>query len=143
MDATQTNRGLRITSALITGFIALTAYGGAVGLIGGWVSFGPAIDARLPLGSLVLAGVALMAFVAVPMTVAAIAAARGMARASDMIFAAGLLLVAWIAIELVFIKTYSWFHPAYLAAAGLVLVLGWLLERSTKPQVYTRASAST
>jgi hypothetical protein len=65
---------IRISAAVVTGGIALTGFAGVVGLIGGGLSFGPAINARLPFGSLVLAGLALLVFVAVPMTVAALAA---------------------------------------------------------------------
>ena len=58
------------------------------------------------------------------MTVASVAAGRGMRHAADIVFGAGLLLVAWIAVELAFIKAYSWFHPTYLVAAIVVLDLG-------------------
>ena len=100
----------------------------AVGLLGGGISFGATIDARLPYGSLLLAGLALLAIVALPMTVAAVAAAKDTHHSPDLVFAAGLLLVVWIGVELAFIKAYSWFHPTYLAAAVVVLGLGWLMD---------------
>ena len=112
----------------MTGLIALSAYAGVVGLLGGGISFGETIDARLPFGSLILAGLALLAIVAVPMTIAAVAAAKAHYGA-DLVFAAGLLLVVWIGVELAFIKAYSWFHPTYLAAAVAVLGLAWLMDR--------------
>ena len=101
--------------------------------MGGGISFGDTINARLPFGSLVLAGAALLAIVALPMTAAAIAAARDTRRSADIVFGAGLLLVAWIAVELAFIKAYSWFHPTYLVAAIVVLGLGWLMNRAASP----------
>jgi hypothetical protein len=125
-----TSKIVRVTSAIVTGLIALTAYGGVVGLVGGGISFGEIIDARLPFGSLVLAGAALLTIVAVPMTVASIAAIRATPHSADLVFGAGLLLVVWIAVELAFIKVYSWFHPTYLVAAIVVLGLGWLMERT-------------
>ena len=67
------------------------------------------------------------------MTVASVAAGRGAQYAADIIFGAGLLLIAWIAVELAFIKEYSWFHPTYLAAALVVLGLGWLMQRISSP----------
>jgi hypothetical protein len=127
MAMTASNKILRVTAAAVTGFIALSAYAGVVGLLGGGISFGESIDARLPFDSLILAGLALLAIVAVPMTVAAVAAAKGTHHGPDLVFAAGLLLVVWIGVELAFIKAYSWFHPTYLAAAVVVLGLGWLL----------------
>jgi hypothetical protein len=129
MGTTASNKIICRTAAVVTGLIALSAYAGVGGLLGGGISFGETIDARLPFGSLILAGLALLAIVAVPMTVAAMAAAKGTQRGPDLVFAAGLLLVVWIGVELAFIKAYSWFHPTYLAAAVVVLGLGWLMDR--------------
>jgi hypothetical protein len=41
-------RWLRIGTAALTGIIALSAYAGVVGLVGGAISFGEIINARLP-----------------------------------------------------------------------------------------------
>jgi hypothetical protein len=125
-------RPLQIGTAVLAGVIALSAYAGAVGLVGGGISFGETINARLPYGSLFLGGIALLFFVALPMTVAAVAALRNVRNASDIVMGAGLLLVAWIAIELAFIKSYSWFHPTYLGLGILVVLCGWLLERADR-----------
>jgi hypothetical protein len=99
MDSARTSKIIRISAAAVTGLIALSAYAGAVGLVGGGISFGDTIDARLPFGRLILAGLALLAFVALPMTVAALAAAKNRQHSSILVFAAGLLLVMWIAVE--------------------------------------------
>ena len=130
MGTTASNKIIRRTAAVGTGLIALSAYAGVVGLLGGGISFGETIDARLPFGSLILAGLALLAIVAVPMTIASVAAAKGTHHGPDLVFAAGLLLVIWIGVELAFIKAYSWFHPTYLVAAIVVLSLGWLMIRA-------------
>ena len=124
---------IRVTSAVTTAVIAFSAYAGVVGLMGGGLSFGDTVNARLPFGSLVLAGAALLAIVAVPMTVAAVAAGRDTRHSADIVFGAGLLLVAWIAVELAYIKVYSWFHPTYLVAAIVVLGLGWLMNSVASP----------
>jgi hypothetical protein len=133
-------RPLQIATAVITGLIALSAYAGVIGLISGWLSFGETINARLPFDSLFLAGIALLFFVAAPMTVAAVASLRGLRYASDIVVGAGLLLIAWIAIELAFIKSYAWFHPTYLAVGVLVVLCGWLLERTDRPASQSEAS---
>jgi hypothetical protein len=67
---------LRIGTAALTGIIALSAYAGVIGLVGGAISFDETINARLPFHSLFLAGVALLFFVAAPMTVAATACVK-------------------------------------------------------------------
>ena len=133
MSKTGSGKIIRVTSAVTTAVIAFSAYAGVVGLMGGGISFGDAINARLPFGSLALAGAALLAIVAVPMTVAAVAAGRDTRHSADIVFGAGLLLVAWIAVELAYIKVYSWFHPTYLVAAIVVLGLGWLMNSVASP----------
>jgi len=125
-------RPIQIGTAVLTGLIALSAYGGVVGLVGGGLSFGETIDARLPYGSLFLGGIALLFFVAAPMTLAAVVSLRDPRHAGDIVMGAGLLLVAWIAIELAFIKSYSWFHPTYLALGILVALCGCLLNRADR-----------
>jgi hypothetical protein len=133
MNPAGVGKMVSVTAAVITGAIALSGYAGVVGLLSGGISFGDTIDARLPFGSSFLAGLALLAVVAVPMTVASVAAGRGIRYGSDIVFGAGLALVAWIAVELAFIKAYSWFHPTYLVAAIVVLGLGWLMNRTASP----------
>ena len=140
MSKSGTGKIIRVTSAVTTGVIAFSGYAGVVGLMGGGISFGDTINARLPFGSLVVAGAALLAIVAVPMTVAAVAAGRDTQQSPDIVFGAGLLLVAWIAVELAFIKAYSWFHPTYLVAAIVVLGLGWLMNRAASPTAWQARS---
>jgi hypothetical protein len=139
MSTTPRTKALHITTAAATGLTALSGYVGVVGLVGGGLTFGPEINARLPFDSLVLAGIALLCFVALPMTVAAIASFRATRHTSDLVFGAGLLLVAWIGVELAYIKVYSWFHPTYLAVAFVVLALGWLIGRVETPAMHHNA----
>jgi hypothetical protein len=122
----------RIGAAAFTGIIALSAYAGVIGFVGGAISFGETIDAQLPYQSLFLAGMALLFVIAAPMTAAAVACIRDLRYARELVIGAGLLLVAWIGIELAFIRSYSWFHPAYLLLAILVMISGCLLERGDR-----------
>jgi uncharacterized membrane protein YjgN (DUF898 family) len=125
-------RWLRIGAAAFTGIIALSAYAGVIGFVGGAISFGETINARLPYQSLFLAGMALLLVVVAPMTAAAVACIRDLRYARELVIGAGLLLVAWIGIELAIIRSYSWFHPAYLLLAILVMISGCLLERGDR-----------
>lgn len=117
--------------AVLCGTVAVSGYAGVVGLMGGGISFGEPIDARLPFGSLFVAGLAILCFVAVPMSVAAAAAARPGPLTAAIVLAAGELLIAWIAVELAFIQSYSWLQPLYLVGGGVVVALAWLLARNT------------
>jgi hypothetical protein len=101
---------------------AFVAFAGAVGLVGGGLDFGAEIDARLPFDSLVLAGCALAAIVGVPSLVLALAAWRGDPRTAACAVATGVALIGWIAVQLVFIRTFSWFQPTYVGiGVGLVV----------------------
>ena len=120
--------GLRITASVFAALVAFSAYAGVVGLVGGGITFGDEIDQRLPFGSHVLAGIALLLFVAVPMTAASVALWRASRHAVDLLELAGLALVAWIAVELAFIKAYSWFHPTYLAIAVVVVATAMVMR---------------
>jgi hypothetical protein len=60
MNTAGADKIVRVTAAAVTDAIALSGYAGVVGLLGGGISFGDSIDARIPLGSLFLAGMALL-----------------------------------------------------------------------------------
>ena len=110
--------------AILAGAIAVSAYGGALGLIAGFLPLGAVVTSRLPFASPVLGGIALLVVVAIPATAVAGLAARGDRRAADMAVAAGVLLAGWIVVELAFIRELSFFHPLFLVAGGLLIWLG-------------------
>ena len=60
MNTAGADKIVRVTAAAVTGAIALSGYAGVVGLLGGGISVGDSIDARLRFGSLILAGMALL-----------------------------------------------------------------------------------
>ena len=123
--ASPSGTGRRLWSAAYTATVAASGVAGVYGLGSGGISFGADIDARLPFHSSLLAGLALLCFVVVPHSWAAVSAWRGMPRADDLLTFAGGALVAWIAVELAFIQTYSWFHPVFLAVGLGTLWAGW------------------
>ncbi|HEX9065572.1 MAG TPA: hypothetical protein VF843_10720 [Streptosporangiaceae bacterium] len=110
--------------AVFTGAIAVSAYGGALGLIAGFLSLGAVVTSRLPFASPVLSGIALMAVVAIPATVVCWLAARGDRRTGDATVLLGVLLVGWIVVELAFIRELSFFHPLFAVIGGLLVWLG-------------------
>ncbi|GAA5152315.1 MULTISPECIES: hypothetical protein [Amycolatopsis] len=108
--------------ASFTGLIAILAYAGAVAVATGVL--GPGVEARLPFESPVFAGVALAVVVGVPMTVVTTLGLRGDARTSAAAVVAGALLIAWIAVEVGFVRTYSWLQPVFAFAGVAVLHTG-------------------
>lgn len=119
---------MRAGAAAFAALVALTAYAGVVGLLGGGISFGTEIERRLPFESYLLAGLALLGFVAVPMTLAAVALWRRTTYSVEVLEAAGVMLVLWIAVQLAFIRTYSWFHPTYLTLAVVAIGLAMAMR---------------
>jgi hypothetical protein len=93
---------------------------GAVGLAVGFGDPGTAVDARLPDSSPTLAALALVALVALPTGAAAVAVARGGTHGGRWLVVSGSMLVAWIALEIAVIRTFSWLQPAC-AAYGVAL----------------------
>lgn len=118
-----------VLTATVCGTVAVTAYGGAIGLISGGLSLGPGLDSRLPFGSLLVAGLALLGFVAFPMSAATVAALRPRPTTPARVLLAGIMLVVWIAVELVFLRAYAWLQPLYLLIGAGVVGLAWMLRR--------------
>ena len=98
----------------------VTALGGAWGLVSGVLDLGP-VTSRLPWGSPVVAGIALGLLVALPNAVLiGVALRRG--RSTGLVgIAVGTAMVAWILVEMTFIRELSFFRPLY-GAIGLLMV---------------------
>ncbi|WP_436498301.1 hypothetical protein [Actinokineospora sp. HUAS TT18] len=114
-----------VLTAAVAGLVAVWAYAGGIGVIGGGVDFGPEINDRLPWGSTTLAGLALIAVVALPMTAAAFAIWRRLPSARRVALVAGVLLIGWIVVQLAFIRTFSWLQPACVLLGAFVAAWGW------------------
>lgn len=117
--------------AVVAGLNAVAGLGGAWGLASGVLDLGSEVEARLPWASTSLAGVALALAVAVPNAVVTVLAVRGDRRTGAATVAAGVVLVAWILVELAFILEFSFFHPLYVAVGLLMMWLGLDAIRAT------------
>jgi hypothetical protein len=107
--------------AALAGFVAVSAYGGAVALITGWLRPSTSVTENLPFHSPVFAGIALACVVAAPATVVVILAGRRHPRDRDAAALAGVLLVGWIVVELAVIRQFSALQGVYgLAGLGLI-----------------------
>ncbi|MDO8362462.1 MAG: CoA-binding protein [Actinomycetota bacterium] len=114
----------RMGMAIAAGVAALSAWGGAAGLIGGFLSLGD-IERRLPFDSPVLGGIALALWVAVPFTVLAARAARGRASTGISAVCVGALVIAWIVVQMLIIRQFSFFQPLYIVVGAAFAVAGW------------------
>jgi CHASE2 domain-containing sensor protein len=109
----------------MTSAIAAVAAGaGAIGLLIGATDFGPELDERLPFASVTFAAFALLVVVALPMAGVAVLASRRDHRAPNSAIVAGALLVGWIAIQLLLLRSFSWLQPACAALGAAVMMLG-------------------
>ena len=111
VGARQSSHRVRLTA--LAGFVAVSAYAGAAGLISGWLRLGSTMTARLPFHSPGFAGVALACVVAVPATGAALLAWRRHPRARDAATLAGVLLVGWIVVEVAVVRQFSVLQVVY------------------------------
>ena len=129
---TEPHRGLAVFLAVVAG----SAYGGVVGLLTGAIDMGSTITDRLPFESSLVAGLALLLVVAMPTTLAAIAAWQGVRQTGDLVAVAGLMLVGWIVVQVLVIREFSWFQPAY-ALIGLGLLVAGQRMRRQRSRVTT------
>ncbi len=110
--------------AIFAAIVALSGYGGALGLMSGVLSLGEVVTARLPFASPVLGGVALALIVAVPTTVLAWFAWHGDERTDAAAVFAGVLVIGWIVVELLVIRELTFFHPTYVLVGAAFIWVG-------------------
>ncbi len=125
--------------ALSAGLVAVSAWAGAAGLAFGFLGLPTRLEHRLPFGSPVVGGAALALVVAVPFTALTVMAWRGDPRTDTACRACGLVLIAWIAVQLVFLRELNFLHPLY-AAVGLAFVLIPRPSSSPPPAPPTRSA---
>jgi hypothetical protein len=89
-----------------------------VALVTGGIDFGERINDRLPFDSPVFAGMALATIVAIPLTVLAWSAWTGTATTNDLALVVGLMLIGWISVQVVTLRSFSPFQPAYLCVGA-------------------------
>lgn len=107
----------------VAGFNALAAWGGAIALLSGATDFGEVATSRLPFESLVLAGAALALIVAVPLTALAWTAWTEGERTAELALLVGVLLIGWILVQIVVLRTYSFFQPMYLGIGAYFVAM--------------------
>ncbi|MTD53146.1 hypothetical protein [Amycolatopsis pithecellobii] len=110
--------------AAFTGLIAIFAVAGAVGLMTGTLGLEEEVVARFPFGSAVFGGLALVLVVGVPMGLVCYFGSRPDRRTSGAAIVAGCLLIAWVAVEIGFVQTYSWLQVVFAFAGVLVAHAG-------------------
>jgi pimeloyl-ACP methyl ester carboxylesterase len=110
-------RGLSIVASVN----AIAALAGGVALLTGGIDFGAILNERLPFASPTLAGIALIIVVALPLAVLAWAGWTRSGRTGDLALVAGVLLVGWILVQIMVLRAFSLFQPAYLAVAAYLI----------------------
>ena len=111
-------RTRRLRLAGFAGLNALAAWAGAVALVTGGADLGERTNGRLPFDSLVIAGLALATIVAIPLTLLAWSAWTGAARTDGVALIVGLMLIGWIVVQVIVLRAFSLFQPAYLCVGA-------------------------
>lgn len=127
--AVHSRRGPRPwTLAVLLALVALNAVYGGVGLIRNGLGMSASWAERLPGHSWTLAGIALLAMVAVPQLAALVLILCGDPRAAWVAVLVGTGLVAWIVVQVLVLRRYVVLQPV-VAGLGLVelfLAVGWI-----------------
>lgn len=116
-------------------FVALNAFAG------GYYGMSGARDVPLewlegsPFHSYFIPGLFLFAGMGGSALIAAIAVFRQYKIARSISFFCGMIILAWLAIQVSIIGYVSWMQPATATAAFLILFLTWLLPRINKKAV--------
>lgn len=105
--------------------VSINAFGGAIGLASGAIDLGADAQARLPMASPALAGLALVLVVGVPMGLAAASAFAGGGKSGPIAHMAGVLLAAWIVVQPAVIGQTSWLQVFFGVIGVLVALRGW------------------
>ncbi len=114
----------RAALCVYAAIVSFSAYAGAVGLATGTLDTSGSINERLPFHSPVFGGVALAIVVGIPTTVLARYAWRGDRNTGRTAVVAGSLLIAWIAVELAFIRELSWLQFFYVGVGATFIAVG-------------------
>lgn len=113
----------------VLGLVTANALYGGVGLmVNGLGMPGDWLDGT-PFASWVLPGVALLVLVAVPQAVALVALVRDRPGADRWVLAAGVMLMAWIAVQLAVLQRYFFLQPVIFAFGAVEVTLAWLRSR--------------
>jgi hypothetical protein len=115
---------LRYGVAFFAAFISVSAYFGTIGLGFGLLPIDATMSANLPFQSPVFGGLALAVIVAMPTTWLTWLAWHGHPRTADAATLAGLLLLGWIAVEVVIIGEFSVLQAVYAVAGAVLLTVG-------------------
>jgi len=124
---------LAVLLAGVFALVTMAAVYGGIGLLRDGMGMPADWAERLPFGSWVLGGLALLITVAVPQAVGCAAVVRRRPDAAAIGAAAGLALVAWIIVQVLVLQRYFFLQPV-IAGLGLVefaLAIGML--RTTAP----------
>jgi len=111
--------------ARLAGLVAVVALVRAVALTTGYFDPGSVITGRLPFQSPALCGVALALVVATPMATAGLLARGGHRRAGEVAMLAGVLLLGWIGVQLMVIRTFTWIQPVMVVVGLAMFTAGW------------------
>jgi hypothetical protein len=124
MNTHRASERRRAGLAVYAAFVAVSAWGGVVGLATGVLDLGHDLNHRLPFHSPVFGALGLAIFVGAPATALAWHAWRGDDRIGATAVFAGVNLIGWIAVELAFIRELSWLQPVYVAVGITFVIVG-------------------
>jgi hypothetical protein len=120
------------TLAVLDGLTGAAAVYGGVELIRDGFGMPDGWLAGTPLTGWVLPGVALLIGVAVPQLAAAALIGAGARPGLTAGYLAGLLVIAWIAVELLILRRYFFLQPVIAGIGAAEILLAWRWQRSGK-----------
>lgn len=114
--------------ARVAGVVAVLALLRSLALTTGMFDPGHTITARLPFQSTALGGLTLALSVVIPMAATALWAGAGHPRAGEVAMLAGVLLLCFIGVQLMVIRTFTWIQPVMVVVGLTIFATGWWLH---------------
>ncbi len=127
------NKGLANTLGALQVLVGLGAVGGGLGLAldprGANIGLPLELLEGSPFSSYLIPGIVLLTVNGLGSLVGAAASFTRRRYAGELAMALGAFLVAWIVVQVYWIRVFHWLHALYLGLGSLELILGLLLRR--------------
>jgi hypothetical protein len=124
---------LRILALITLGFLGVTSIAGSIPMIldpsGSLLHMPLSLLAHSPFRNFLIPGIILLVTNGLVVIVVMAAAVRRVAGYGNLVAAQGVVIVGWISVEVIFLRTVVWAHYVYWAVGLILIVFGLVLRR--------------
>ncbi len=127
---------LRILALITLGFLGVTSIAGSIPMIldpsGGLLRMPLSLLEHSPFHSFLIPGIILLLTNGLVVVVVFLAAARRVEGYGNLVATQGVVIIGWITVEVIFLRTAVWPHYVYWAVGLVLIVCGIALRRDRR-----------